>query len=699
MLKETYEFEIPWRWIPGVQDPGMIMNPPVIPEDEDCSSDIVPVEFTDDSGRKRVYVSELISVTSVFFKRYRLALYTYLNRCLRNGTLAHFVGSRIMNGRIDHTACSFPKVSYWRIDRENFYADVEVELNLNTQAGEKRWKGYLVCWCCFEGAGSSDNRQPGFEAGTPDLVPGRKTVSGLSVTVEELTDQVCRDRAEYDPLNHHLVPYAPNRRVDRIAEQIWEEYLPEALTDPGKRRPEYLANKMGLSIMYCPVHEHRGVKGIVFFKEDDLYVGEDRVEKTEFGKKRRRKAAVGKPVRIPANTIVINTNKVNREYPAFDIYHECYHYYEHYLFYCLQELASNDFRRVPVKEVVADKEEVVKDSVYFMEKQADRGAMGLMMPVTEFQRMVKEELSKVKDFRHAGDRYDIAGIAIGKRLGYPHFRIRARMIQLGYIEAKGALNYIDGGKIEPFAFSAEAWRESDITFNIREAAASGLMERNEDFRMLMEGGKYVFADGHVVRNTARYVCLDQEKGKRFLTAYANAHVDRCCLRFVQKYIQHGPGRYVYGRLYVDSDYLKQNDFYLNDIINEQQIDELDAMDVFADAFPKDFKSAVDQLKKKNRLSNAKLAEIWNMDDSTFARILDDPKRYRNEDFLTLLCLCFRTPDWISRLLFKRARFQLDDEDKRQRAIQHILRVQSNDGIEAANTYLTSHGLEPLRFVS
>ena len=88
-----------------------------------------------------------------------------------------------------------------------------------------------------------------------------------------------------------------------------------------------------------------------------------------------------------------------------------------------------------------------------------------------------------------------------------------------------------------------------------------------------------------------------------------------------------------------------------------------------------------------------------MDDSTFARVLDDPKRYRNEDFLTLLGLCFRTPDWISRLLFKRSSFQMDDEDKRQRAIQHILRVQSNDGIEAANTYLTSHGLEPLRFVS
>jgi hypothetical protein len=218
LLKETYEFEIPWRWIPGVQDPGMIMNPPVIPEDEDCSSDIVPVEFTDDSGRKRVYVSELISVTSVFFKRYRLALYTYLNRCLRNGTLAHFVGSRIMNGRIDHTACSFPKVSYWRIDRENFYADVEVELNLNTQAGEKRWKGYLVCWCCFEETESKDT--------------GGKRVRSLSAAVEELTDHIERNE-NYVFLDSYLAPCVTNRRVDQLAEDIWRKYCPEALTDPN----------------------------------------------------------------------------------------------------------------------------------------------------------------------------------------------------------------------------------------------------------------------------------------------------------------------------------------------------------------------------------------------------------------------------------------------------------------------------------
>ena len=186
-----------------------------------------------------------------------------------------------------------------------------------------------------------------------------------------------------------------------------------------------------------------------------------------------------------------------------------------------------------------------------MEKQADRGAYGLMMPVSEFRCMIREELSRVKDFRHAGDRYDAAGTAMRKRLLLPDFRIRARMIQLGHIEAKGSLNYMDDYKLEPFAFDRESWVESDITYNIREQVAKGLAERNDEFRLLMVCGKYLWVDGHVVRNLPRYVRKDTEQGVFLLTPYANAHVDRCCLRFVQKYVQEDLGRYAYGRLYLE----------------------------------------------------------------------------------------------------------------------------------------------------
>ena len=461
--------------------------------------------------------------------------------------------------------------------------------------------------------------------------------------------------------------------------------------DRSRREPA----ERGRYTMYLSVYEHNGIDSIVFFKQGELLIGEDRIVDLGGNQKKHEKAPQGEIKIIPAGTIVVNSNIRRWEHSSFNIFHECYHYDQHYLFYFLQELSSNDLRQVPVKEVCLEKDEVVKDSIYFMEKQANRGAMGLMMPVTHTRQLILDEYGKVREYRHAGDRYDAAGTNIRKKLELPDFRIRARMIQLGFVEAKGALNYIDGDKIEPFAFDPNAWRESDITYIINERLALKLAVRNEALHELLDSGKYVYADGHIIRNSPKFVQWVGLGRKRLLTDYANAHVDKCCLRFVQKYVQKTVGRYVYGRMYFDADYLKQTDFYLRDIINEQQVDEIDAMDMFIDAFPRDFKEVVNMLKKMNHLSNAKLAELFQMDDSTFARILDDPRRYRNEDFLTLLCLCFKLPDWISSLLFKRARFQLDDGDRRHRAILHILRVQSNDGIEAANDFLKSHGMAPL----
>ena len=79
--------------------------------------------------------------------------------------------------------------------------------------------------------------------------------------------------------------------------------------------------------------------------------------------------------------------------------------------------------------------------------------MGLMMPASHMRRMILEECGKVKDFRHEGEVYEAAGMAIRQQLRLPEFRIRMRMVQLGHVGAKGALNYAQKEKMEPFAFA------------------------------------------------------------------------------------------------------------------------------------------------------------------------------------------------------------------------------------------------------
>ena len=62
----------------------------------------------------------------VLFERYRLQMYSYLNRSLHSGQLESIIGFPFANQVITRDVCAFRSVNYWRIDRLNFWADVSV---------------------------------------------------------------------------------------------------------------------------------------------------------------------------------------------------------------------------------------------------------------------------------------------------------------------------------------------------------------------------------------------------------------------------------------------------------------------------------------------------------------------------------------------------------------------------------------------
>ena len=243
---------------------------------------------------------------------------------------------------------------------------------------------------------------------------------------------------------------------------------------------------------------------------------------------------------IPANTIVINTNAIKKEYSDFKIYHECVHYYEHCLFFRLQEMHHNDLLRMKTEEIeITEDEEKVNNPVYWMEKQANRCAYGLMLPANFMRRIMAEKRGTLNTYAHEGEKYEQIGLAIAEEYHIPHFRLRARMIQLGHIHAKGALNYVDRVRIQPYSFDEESLRRSEHTFNIDRVTAGCLYEKNLDFRKLLDSGKFIYADGHIVRNEPRFV--EQAPWGHMLTPWASRRVDRCCLRFTRIYVQENAG--------------------------------------------------------------------------------------------------------------------------------------------------------------
>ena len=628
------------------------------PDVEDCSSDAVPEGALSAEGKQKIRLPEVVSMTKVFFAKNRLQLFSYLRTCLRNGVLQSLVGLPIRTKVFNKDTCTFPAVTFWRIDRTSFWADVDVVLKIETTMGPIEWKGVLSVWCSF-----SDR---------------------LNCSVEDLNASVDRRAEGYIMLSPFLIPYFTNKQVDKATEGIWRQFRLDALFVPGLRDPVTLAERMGLRVVYYPVYKHKHAGAILFFADSDLQICEETNNLEEIRTK---------IVHISANTIVVNTNAVRTEYSGFNIFHECFHYEYHYLFYRLQEMYNTDVQKIRTIEVVMEQGAKLSDPVFFMEKQADRGAFGLALPATATQEAIREACNRVSHYRHAGEKYQIAGKALAREFDIPHFRIRARMIQLGHIEAKGALNYAEKKLIQPFAFDVEAWREEQHTFIIDRDTVSALMRQNDDFRAVMQSRSYIYADCHVVRNDPRFVKTVRDQF--VLTDWANAHVDECCLRFVRVYVQQNVGKYIFGRMYYDADYVKQTQFYLHDLINQEHLDELEAKYRYCRDFPISFRDAVDQLRKRKGLSQSRLSEQLSMDKATLLRWLDDPTKYRNEDFLTTLALVLGLPDWLSRLLFKRAGFQLDDDNRRHQALAYILRVQSADGIEAANDFLKRNNQHPL----
>ena len=322
------------------------------------------------------------------------------------------------------------------------------------------------------------------------------------------------------------------------------------------------------------------------------------------------------------------------------------------------------------------------------------------MPATDTRKQIAELCRKVHGYRHAGEKFEMVGKELARDLHMPHFRIRARMIQLGNIEAKGALNYVAREPTQPFAFNTDSWREEQHTFVVDETTVKNLQKKSPDLRTIMESGKYVYADGHVVRNEPEYVekrlvCNEddpEEKEKLVLTGWANAHVDDCCLRFVRLYVQQNVGRYVYGRLYYDAALVKQEEFYLSDLINERQLSVPDAKYEYKRNFPESFREAFELLLHKNGETQETLAEKLNTTDRSIREWIRDPEKKISIDFVVTISLMWKLPDWISKMLLESAGKTLNERDRRHRALTYILDIMWDQGVEAANQYLTSQGL-------
>lgn len=109
------------------------------------------------------------------------------------------------------------------------------------------------------------------------------------------------------------------------------------------------------------------------------------------------------------------------------------------------------------------------------------------------------------------------------------FSAKLRAIELGFEQAAGVHNYIDGQYYPPFSFKKGTLKK-DQTFIIDLNNAIFESAMNPGLSDIVRAGAFIHANGLFVINDPKYVSFN-DNGTPSLTDYALEHVDECCLIF------------------------------------------------------------------------------------------------------------------------------------------------------------------------
>ena len=478
-------------------------------------------------------------------------------------------------------------------------------------------------------------------------------------------------------LDDYLVPVFGWEDVEKEAEQIIFQIAPEGLQDPQWLHPGLFAERLGLRLLHLPLYRRPRTASILFFGP-----GEALTASEEDGDK-----APPVPVQVEANTIVINSRCIGKERGA--VFHECFHFMEHRLFFHLQRLRGSDVARLGQWKPVA-LEKNGRSPIEWIEWRAHGGGLCLQAPRTLLRKRIAEELNGMRHVRrHMGYKLELVGKKLAKEFGICNYQLRNRMIQVGYNEARGSLNFVGDGYIEPFATDPGACRGNQ-NFAISPKELLEEYVRNETFRRLIDTGRYIYADGHICLNDPEYVV---QRGKKLLlTEWANAHVNRCCLRFVRTYHRDRQTHYVFGQLNSDEAYNGRSLAFSiesgakNVLTQAKEISEV--LLNLPCSFPGTLKAHMEQLDVTIEL----LAERSRLSVSTLNRLRNKQQERYKIDQVAAVCFGLRLqPEYSFDLLRKAGLGSLPTP--RILVISGALPCLYKTGIDVVQTALKEHGCE------
>lgn len=330
-------------------------------------------------------------------------------------------------------------------------------------------------------------------------------------------------RAE-DALTKYLVPYIYAKDLDKHAERFLEKYCPRALEEPMPLPIEEIVDSMGLTVYHAPLPD--GIFGRTYFNDANVEVFANKTC-TETAE---RSICPGTILVNPDVFFMRNIGSTNNT-----VIHECVHWDKHYKFFELQKLLNPEIQAIScaVVEEYKKKANQLEDELSWMEWQANALAPKILIPA----KTGKAKLSEILNRLHRAykgrlrDGY-VMELAISEFADF--FKVsttaaKIRAVELGFEQAAGVFNYVDGKNYPPFSFKKGSLKKGQ-TFVIDRNNIIIESLFNPDLAEDFKAGRFIHAGGLFVINDPKYVNIVEDT-EPTLTDYALEHVDECCLVF------------------------------------------------------------------------------------------------------------------------------------------------------------------------
>ena len=330
-------------------------------------------------------------------------------------------------------------------------------------------------------------------------------------------------RAE-DALTKYLVPYIYAKDLDKHAERFLEKYCPRALEEPMPLPIKEIVENMGLTVYHAPLPD--GIFGRTYFNDANVEV---------FTNKACTETA---DRTICPGTILVNPDVVfmrNIGSTNNTVIHECVHWDKHYKFFELQKLLNPDIQAIScaVVEDYKKKSNELEDELSWMEWQANALAPKILIPAKTGKAKLYEILNRLhRAYRGRLRDGSVMELAISEFADF--FKVsttaaKIRAVELGFEQAAGVFNFVDGKNYPPFSFKKGSLKKGQ-TFVIDRNNVIIQSLLNPDLSEDIAARRFIHAGGLLVINDPQYVSI-VEDSEPTLTEYALEHVDECCLVF------------------------------------------------------------------------------------------------------------------------------------------------------------------------